>query len=84
MLQSSSSSSSSVLQVGTLSKFPDQWRYITLNKFILNMVKAHHLQLRCHPLLFYNFRWFDIKVDLLHHPTVQKEMDELLANSTIH
>ena len=45
-------SSSSVVQVGTLPKFLDQWISITSNKFRLNMGKAHHLQLGCCPLLF--------------------------------
>ena len=47
------------------------------------MVRGHHLQLRCHPLLFCNFRWFNIKAAPSHHPTIQKEVDELLAKSAI-
>ena len=30
-------------------------RNITFNCFVLNMLQGHHLQLRCHPLLFHNF-----------------------------
>ena len=48
----SSSSSSAVLQVGMLFKLFDQWRSITCNRFVLNMVGGHHLQLRSHPPLF--------------------------------
>ena len=47
------------------------------------MVKVHHLQLRCHPLLFRNFKWFNIKVAAIHNPFMQKEMDELLAQGAI-
>ena len=49
VLQSSTSSpsSGSVLQAGTLPKFWDQWRSITSNRLLLNMVKGHHLHLRC-------------------------------------
>ena len=61
LLQSitSSTSSSCVVQVGTLPKFLDQWRSITSNKFVLNMVKGHHLQLKHHPLSFYNLKQFN-------------------------
>ena len=44
----SSPSSPSLVQVGTLKKFLDQWRRITSNRFVLNMVEGHHLQLMCH------------------------------------
>ena len=47
------------------------------------MVKGHDLQLRSHPLLFHNFKWFNIKAAAAHHPIIQKEMDELLANGVI-
>ena len=39
----SSPSSSSVVQVGTLPKLLDQWRSITSNRFVLYTVKGHHL-----------------------------------------
>ena len=57
VLQSSTSSSSSsaVFQVGMLFKYFDQWRSITSNRFVLNMVWGHNLQLRSHPPLFCNF-----------------------------
>ena len=45
----SSSFSSAVFQVGMLFKFFDQWRIITSNRFVLNMVQGHHLQLWSHP-----------------------------------
>ena len=77
----SSPSSSSVVQVGTLPLL-DQWRNITSSRFVLNVVKGHYLQLRCHPPLFCNFKWFNIKAALVHHPIFQKP-DELLATGAI-
>ena len=68
---SSSSSTSSVVQVGALPKFLDQWRSITSNRFMLNMVKGHHLQLRSCPSLFCNFKWFNIKAATAHHPLTE-------------
>ena len=79
MFYQSSSLSSSLVQVGKLSKFFDQWRSITSNWFVPNMVKGHYLQLRSHPPLFCDFRWFNIKAALAHHSIIQKEIDELLA-----
>ena len=69
--------------VGILPTFLDQWSHITSNRFALNMVKGYHLQLRCHPPLFCNFRWFNIKATPVHHPIIQKEVDELLAKGCI-
>ena len=43
------------------SKYLDQWRDITSNRFVLNMVKGHHLQYRCNPSLLCNFRQLNIK-----------------------
>ena len=85
VLQSSASSSSSsaVFQVGMLFKFFDQWRSITSNRFVLNMVQGHHLQLRSHPPLFHNFWQFNVKAAAAHHPIIQKEVDELLAKGAI-
>ena len=59
VLQSSASSQSSscVVQIGTLSKFLYQWRSITSNRIVLNMVKVYHTQFRCHHQLFCNFSW---------------------------
>ena len=76
---SSSSSTSAPFQVGMLFKFLDQWRSITSNRFVLDMVQGHHLQLRSHPPLFCNFLHFNVKVPAAHHPVIQKEVDELLA-----
>ena len=45
----SSSSLSAVFQIGMLFNFSYQWRSITSNRFVLNMVWGHHLQLRYHP-----------------------------------
>ena len=46
---SSSSSTSATFQVGMLFKFFDQWRSIASNRFVLNMDRDHHLQLRSCP-----------------------------------
>ena len=73
VLWSLSSSSSSVVPLGTLPKFLDQWRSTISSRFSLNMVKGHHLQLRYHPLSFCNFRWFNIKSDLAYHCIIQKK-----------
>ena len=80
---SSSSSTSAPFQVGMLFKFLDQWRSITSNRFVLNMVRGHHLQLRSHPPLFHNFWHFNVKAAAAHHPVIQKEVDELLAKGAI-
>ena len=80
---SSSSSTSATFQVGMLFKFLDQWRSITSNRFVLNMVWGHHLQLRSHPSLFRNFRHFNVKAAAAHYPVMQKEVDELLAKGAI-
>ena len=79
----SSSSSSAVFHVDTLFKFLNQWRSITSNRFVLNMVQGHHLQLRSCPSLFCNFWQFNVKVATCHHPIIQKEVDELLAKGVI-
>ena len=73
------STSSSVMQEGSLPQFLDQLRNITSNQFVCNMGKAHHLQHRCCPLLVCNFNWFNVKTALVHHPVIKKEVDELLA-----
>ena len=80
---SSSSSTSATFQVGMLFRFLDQWRSITPNRFVLNMVRGHHLQLRSRPPLFRNFQHFNVKVPAAHHPVIQKEVDELLAKGAI-
>ena len=80
---SSSSSTSAPFQVGIFFKFLDQWRSITSNRFVLNMVRGHHLQLRSRPTLFHNFQHFNVKVPAAHHPVIQKEVDELLAKGAI-
>ena len=69
----------SVVQITTLPTFIDQWKSITFNWFVLNMVKGQCLQLRHHSLLFCNFEWFNIKAATLHHPIIWKEVDEQLA-----
>ena len=81
--QASPSSSSLVLQVGMLSHILDQWRSITSNRFVLNMVQGHHLQLRSHPPFFLNFWQFNVKVVAAHHPIIQKKMDGLLTQGAV-
>ena len=80
---SSSSSTYAPFQVGMLFKFLDQWRSITSNRFVLNMVRGHHLQLRSCPPLFCNFWHFNVKAAAAHHPVIHKEVDELLAKGAI-
>ena len=70
----SSPSSSSVVQAGAQPKHFNQWRSITSNRFVLNTVKGHHLQHRCHPLLFCNLKQFNIKTAIAHCPIIQKEV----------
>ena len=82
-LSSSSSSSSTMFQVGMLFKCFDQLRSITSNRFVLNMVWGHYLQLRSHPPLFCEFQHFNVKAAAAHHPVIQKEVDELLAKGAI-
>ena len=79
----SSSSSSATFQVGMIFKLFDQWRSITSNRFVLNMLWGHHLQLRSHPPLFHKIWHFNVKVVEAHHPVIQKEVDELLAKGAI-
>ena len=63
--------------------FLDQWRSITSNRFVLNMVWGHHLQLRSHPALFRNLWQFNVKVAAAHHLITQKEADELLYKGAL-
>ena len=77
------SSTSAAFQVGMLFNFFDHWRSFTSNRFVLNMIWGHHLQLRSHPALFCDFWYFNVKVVAAHHPVIQKEVDELLANGPI-
>ena len=66
-----------------LFQFLDQWRSITSNRLVLNMVWGHHLQLRSHPPLFCDFQHFNVKAAAAHHPVIQKEVDELHAKGAI-
>ena len=79
----SSSSSSAVFQVGMLFSFLDQWRSITSNRFMLNMVWGHHLQLRSCPPLFCYYWKFNVKAAAAHLPIIQKAVDELLSKGAI-
>ena len=89
MCQSSLTSSASSLSttatfhVCMLFKFFDQWRSITSNRFVHNMVWGHHLQLRSHPPLFCDFQCFNVKVAAAHYPVIQREVDVLLAKGVI-
>ena len=66
VLQCSTSSPSS----SSTPKFLEQWRSITSKRFVLNMVKGHNPQLKCCPMLFHNFRQFNIKGAAAHHPII--------------
>ena len=68
----------SVVQVGTPLCFLNQWKSITSNRFVLNMVKGNHLLLRYCPPLICTLKQFIIKATLAHHVSIQK-VDELLA-----
>ena len=70
----SSSPTSAMFQVGMLFKFFYQWRSITSNRFVLNMVQGYHLQLRSHPPLFCDFWHFNVKAAAAPHPVIQKEV----------
>ena len=84
VLQSTASSSFSfsVIQFGTLSCFGSVEEHY-FNRFVLNMVKGHHLQLRSHPPLLGNFKVFSVKAAAAQHPIIQKEVYELLAKGAI-
>ena len=47
------------------------------------MVQSHYLQLKSHHPLFHNFWQFNVKTAAVHHPIIQKEVDELLAKGVI-
>ena len=66
-----------------LSHFFDQWRSNTSNRFVLNMVQGHHLQLRSHAPSFHIFQQFDVKMAAVYYPIIQKEVDELLSKGAI-
>ena len=59
------SSTSAAFQVGMLFNFFYQGRSIISNRFVLNMVQGHHLQLR-----FCNFWQFNVKAAAAHHPII--------------
>ena len=63
--------------------FLEEWTGITSNRFVLNMVQRHHLQLRLCPPFFHNFWQFSVKVTAAHHPIIQKVVDELLSKGAI-
>ena len=66
-----------------LPQFLDQWRSTTSNRFVLIMLEGHHLQHRCSPPLFCNFKQFDTKTIVAHHPVIKKEVDGLLVKGVI-
>ena len=78
----SSTSSPSIVQLGTLPHFLDN-RKALFHRFMLNMVKGHLLQLRSHPPLFCNSKQLSIKGGVTQHPVMQREADELFAKGTI-
>ena len=71
------------MKIDTRPQFLDKWRSITYSRFVLNMVKGHHLQHRCHPLLFCNFKWFSINDAAASLPVIQKKVDRLLTKSVM-
>ena len=79
----SSSSTSAAFQIVMLFKFFDQCGSITSNRFVLNMVWGHPLQLWSSPPLFHDFWQFNVKVVAAHHPVIQREVDELLVKGAI-
>ena len=50
---------------------------------MLNIDKGQHLQLRCHPPLNHNFKWFNIKAATAYYLIIQKQVNELLARGVI-
>ena len=71
------------MQVGILPPILGHWRSTTSNRFVLHMVKSHDLQFMCHPMLFHNFKQFNMKDTTTCCPVIQKEVDELLAKDII-
>ena len=65
------------------SQFLDQWRRGASNRYVLNMVKGHHLQFGCHSPLFVNIKLFKNRAATAHHCIIQKEMDKLLGKGAI-
>ena len=76
----SSPLSSSVVKVGTLLQYLDQWRNMTFKRFVF---KGHHLKPRYHAPLFHNFKQFNIKAATANQPFIHEEVDELLAKGAI-
>ena len=71
-----SPSSLSVVQVGTLPKFLEQWRGITSNRLCLILLIVTIFSLGA--TLNYSIIW-KFKSAAGHHPITQEEVDELLA-----
>ena len=69
--------------VGTLPKFLDKSGSITSNRFMLNIVKGHHLQLRFFLPLFCYIKWLSINAAAAESLIIQKEVDELLSKGAI-
>ena len=70
------------MQLCALSNFLDQWKSITFNRFVVNMIKGHLHHLKCHPLLFQKLKWFNFRVLLVHYAVILEEVD-LLAKDSI-
>ena len=77
------SSTSAIVHVGTLPAFFMQWRSITSNTVVLNIVRGHQFVLGCCHLLFFNSRWFNIKAAVTYHPIIQKDEDKLLPKGLL-
>ena len=78
-----SSSSLSVVQVGTLHIFLDQWKSFTSSRFVFSTVTVQHHQLGCHSPLFCNFKQFNFKAARAYHPIIKKGVNGLLAKDSI-
>ena len=75
------SSCTSVVWVYTLPKFLNQWKSLTLKRLGFNIVRRCQLQLKCCPLLFHNYTWFNIKASGAHHLLL--EADKPIAKDAI-
>ena len=53
------------------------------SRFVLNVVKGHHIQLRYHLSLLHNFKHFIIMAAIIHYPIIHEEVDKLLAEGAI-
>ena len=79
-LFSTSSPSSSVAHAFPSSRSMEKHNF---QNVLFNMVQGYHVQLRCHLPLFHTFKLVNIEATTVHHPVIQREVDELLAKCAI-